>query len=107
MAVTSLDGMERAKLSMKSQASCKVLALRLAAGGLTITDLLAQRLRPDSTTVFVSDRGLRFRRWRNSIFACIRPVVAEDDNPVRRTLPCFVESVLQAILLQPEEVEDN
>jgi hypothetical protein len=63
------------------------------------THFFTQRLCPDIATTGVSSDRLSFRWWRNSIFACVRPVVAEDDDPMCLTVPCLVYAMPEVIML--------
>jgi hypothetical protein len=60
-----------------------------------ITHLLAQRLGPHCPTALVS------------FSPRVGPVVAKDDDTMRRAVPCFVQPVLQPVVLRPEAVQDD
>lgn len=71
------------------------------------THLFTQRLRPQVSAIGIPYRNAGFRWWRNSIFACVRPVVAKDNDSVRGAFPCFLYVVPKVIVLIPNEIQDD
>lgn len=71
------------------------------------THFFTQRLCPDIATIGVSSDRLSLRWRRNSIFACVRPVIAEDDDSMCLTIPCFVYVAPEVIMLKPHKVQND